>query len=233
MKNKPEILIFDVNETLLDMSKIKNGINGALGSESAFFLWFSTLLEYSLAETLTGNYEDFGEVGKAVLKMTAGNFSKELSEDEISEILSTTKLPAHREVPKALEQLRSAGFRLVPLTNGGKDTLAKQLEYANLKDYFDATYSVESVKKFKPHPDPYNFVLEQEGVKKENAMLIAAHGWDILGAQRAGLQTAFISRPGKFLYPNGKTPDLSGKDLQEIADQLIKTNKEENKGAAS
>ena len=222
MKNQPELLIFDVNETLLDMSKIKEGINEALNSESAFLLWFSRLLEFSLVETLTGNYVDFGEVGKAVLKITGRNYSVELSEEKISEILSTTKLPAHSEVPKALEQLKKAGYRLVPLTNGGKDTLAAQLEYAGLNKYFDSTYSVESVKKFKPHPDPYKFVLEQEEVAKENAMLVAAHGWDITGAQRAGLLTGFIGRPGKYLYPNGKAPEISGKNLQDLADQLLK-----------
>lgn len=222
MKKKPELLLFDVNETLLDMTKIKSEINRALNSDTAFLLWFSRLLEFSLAETLTGNYLDFGEVGKAVLKMTAKDFSTKISEEKIRDILgNTTRLPAHPEVAEALEKLKRAGYKLVPLTNGGKETLKKQLEFAGLAKFFDSTYSVESVRKFKPHPEPYLYALEQEKVEKEDAMLIAAHGWDILGAQRAGLRTAFISRPGKYLYPNGAPPEFMGKDLRDIADQLV------------
>lgn len=90
MKEKPQLLIFDVNETLLDMSKVKASMNEKLGSDTAFLLWFSRLLEFSMVETLTGNYLDFGTVGKAVLKMTAANFSVELSKEEVEDILSIT-----------------------------------------------------------------------------------------------------------------------------------------------
>jgi 2-haloacid dehalogenase len=57
-------------------------------------------------------------------------------------------------------------------------------------------------------------------VAPEDAMLIAAHAWDIAGADKAGWQTAFILRPGKALYPLAAKPDLTGADLIKIAKQL-------------
>lgn len=71
MKKLPLLLIFDVNETLLDLSPLKEDINTRLNSEWAFELWFNQLIQYSMVETLTDSYSDFGEVGLATLKMVA------------------------------------------------------------------------------------------------------------------------------------------------------------------
>ncbi|NJY61690.1 haloacid dehalogenase type II [Salinimicrobium sp. CDJ15-81-2] len=221
MTRKPSLLIFDVNETLLDMQPLKKEINEELGSQLAFNSWFCRLLLFSSVETLTGEYRDFGEIGAAVLKMTAKEFSAEISEERIKEILGKiTDLDPHPEVPEALEELRKGCFKLVALTNGGKDTVNKQLKTAKLEGYFDAIYSVEAVGKFKPHPETYHHVLKKENSKPDDSMLIAAHAWDITGAQRAGLQTAFIHRPGKFLYPLAQEPEITGKDLKEIIPYL-------------
>lgn len=222
MKEKPNLLIFDVNETLLDMEPIQSDINESLGSKNAFNLWFSKLLEYSSAETLTGNYLDFGKVGLKTLMMTAKILSVDLSEEKAKKILGKiTKLAVHQEVPAALKSLKKAGFTLVALTNGGIKTVEEQLKCAEIYDLFDAVYSVEAVKKFKPHPEPYEYVLQQQNKEPEQAMLIAAHAWDILGAQRVGLQTGFISRPGKFLYAVEDKPTVEASTLQDIAKALL------------
>ena len=223
MKKKPSLLIFDVNETLIDLDQLKKATNKALGSSKAFDFWFAQLLEFSSVETLIGSYRDFGEIGAAVFRMTAQKLSVEIQDKEIKEITGMIKeLPPHPEVPDALKKLKNNGFRLVALTNGGKKTVDKQLEFAGIKDVFDSVYSVDAVQKFKPHPDPYNFVLEEEAVAPGDAMLIAAHAWDVLGGQQAGLQTAFISRPGKFLYPHGRQPEVKGKDVEDVANSLLK-----------
>ena len=222
MKPTRPLLIFDVNETLLDLEPVKRAINEALSSPVAFENWFAKLLQFSLVETLTGRYRDFGEIGVSALKAVAQKNTATLSEDKIKHILDRmTKLEAHPDVPGALKKLKDAGFRVVTLTNGGQATVEKQLENAQLTPYFDAVYSVASVKKFKPHPDTYNYVLQQQKTPAAQAVLIAAHDWDIYGAQRAGLQAAFISRPGKYLYPGGKDPQIAGKTLEEVARSLL------------
>ncbi|MBZ9777383.1 HAD-IA family hydrolase [Psychroflexus sp. CAK8W] len=105
---------------------------------------------------------------------------------------------------------------MVALTNGGKETLEKQMNSSGLNIYFDAAYSVESVKKFKPHPETYQHVLREENCLPKNAMLIAAHAWDIMGAKKIGMQTAFLQRQGKYLYPNAEKPTLTIKSLIEL-----------------
>ena len=214
---KPQLLIFDINETILDLSPLKESINQLLGSSEGFDLWFPKLIQFAMVETLTGSYSDFGEIGAATLEMTAQSFSESISEKEIKTTLSIiTQLQPHPDVLEGLVNLKKKGFRLVALTNGGKSTLEKQMNYSGLDFYFDSLYSVESVKKFKPHPETYNYVLKKENCDPKNAMLFAAHAWDIVGAQQAGLQTAFIERNGKYLYPNTEKPSLSVKNLTDL-----------------
>ncbi|MDC6350361.1 haloacid dehalogenase type II [Zeaxanthinibacter sp. PT1] len=218
---KPELIVFDVNETLLDLSVMKSEINTAAGDQNAFDQWFSQLLQFAMAESLSGNYIDFGEVGKHTLEMTFTRLGKQISETEIINLLSMiTSLDPHKEVPAALEKLKEAGYRMVTLTNGGLQTHTRQMAHSGLEQYFDALYSVEAVRKFKPHPETYNYVLEKEKCKASETMLIAAHAWDLLGAQRAGYKTGFIKRQGKVWYPGGIHPDMRGESLEILAYQL-------------
>ncbi|GED43237.1 hypothetical protein HHA02_25660 [Cobetia marina] len=63
-------------------------------------------------------------------------------------------------------------------------------------------------------------MLDKLDVDPEEAMMVAAHGWDVAGAKEAGLQTTFIARPGKALFPLSKALDHVVKDVNELADIL-------------
>ena len=219
---KPQILIFDVNETLLDMHPLKRSINKALDNELAFDIWFPTLLQYSLVETITSAYNDFSAVAAATFKMIAKKFDKDFSKSEISEILRPIEqLQPHKEVVQALNLLKENGFKLVALTNGKPEIANSQLKYARIDHLFNDIFSVEEVKKFKPHAETYHYILKEYKAEASQAMLIAAHGWDITGGARAGLQTAFIKREGKSLYPLSPKPDIVGNNLSDVANSLI------------
>ncbi len=220
--NRPRLLIFDVNETLLDLSPLKSRINEVLNSESAFDIWFQTLLHYSLVETLTDSYQDFSSIAKATLKMVSFKLKTQLSESEITSILGKIKeLPAHSDVPEALERLSKFGFILVAFSNGNEEVLKKQLKFAEIDHFFDAIFSVEDIRQYKPKATSYHYVINEMKIPLKDTMMIAAHGWDIVGAKRAGLKTAFIERKGKTPYPLGENPDISGKTILDIANKLI------------
>jgi len=222
MNMKPKLLIFDVNETLLDMEPLRNSINEALNDNKAFDIWFPTLLQYSLVETLTNNYKDFSEVAAATLKMTAHKLDIKLTEEEVKKILSPiTTLSAYPEVSEALEVLKQKGFKLVALSNGKPQVVNDQLKYAKIHHFFDKVLSIEEVKNYKPHNSTYHCAYSLMNILPEDTMLIAAHGWDIAGAKRAGIQAAFIARPGKSLYPLAIEPEITGSNLKEITDSLL------------
>ncbi|MEX2592296.1 MAG: haloacid dehalogenase type II [Anditalea sp.] len=221
--DKPNLLIFDVNETLLDLSGMKARMIKAFDHEFAFNQWFSLMLQYSLVDNVTGEYHNFGEIGKAAFQMTEQMLEKKVPENEKNEILQMIRqLPPHPEVENALLMLKEAGYRMVTLTNSTEEVVKQQMESAGLTKFFETLLSIDPMRKYKPAPETYREASKKLGVRPEEAMLIAAHGWDITGALLAGLQAAFISRKGKAHYPLAPNPHYRGDSLTSIAEKLVK-----------
>ncbi|WP_373495054.1 haloacid dehalogenase type II [Aquiflexum sp.] len=220
--NKPKLLIFDVNETLLDLSPLKTAINNAFQNDTAFDSWFSQLLQYSLVETTTEHFQDFGTIGKAAIQMLAEKHHVHITQDEIKDLLSwIKKLPPHTDVIEGLRMLQESEFRLVALTNGTMEVAEEQLQFSGLEPFFEQTFSVESVRHYKPHGLTYLNVLRQMDIPASDAMMVACHAWDITGAQRVGLQGCFISRPGMFWYPLEKKPLIIADTIIGAAEKLM------------
>lgn len=220
---QPKLLLFDVNETLLDMSKLRQAIDQEFSSEFAFKQWFSLLLQYSLVDTVTAAYHDFKQIGDAALDMLAQSLGQPSRPAARKQELLTliTELPPHPDVVEGLTLLQQAGFRMVTLTNSPGPTLRKQIAYANLTSFFEQLLSIDDVQRYKPHPDTYLTACRQLEVAPADALLVAAHGWDTGGALRAGLQAAFVARPGQATYPLAPTPTYTGPTLVTIAKQLL------------
>jgi 2-haloacid dehalogenase len=218
---RPLVLIFDVNESMLDLSGMASEINKSFQDDSAFKQWFSLMLQYSLVDNVTGRYHDFGKIGDATMRMTAQLLGKEISEDERRRLLKQILVvPPHPDVVEGLTRLKQAGYRMVTLTNSTERVVTQQLQNAGIAKFFESSISVDEIKAYKPQLDAYKLALRKLNVKPEQAMLIAAHGWDVAGAADAGLQTAFIARKGHTLYPLAPPPTLTGETLAAIARQL-------------
>jgi 2-haloacid dehalogenase len=220
---RPKVLVFDVNETLLDLSALQPHFQRLFGEERALKEWFSLLLQYSLVVTITERYSDFGTLGRAALRMLAQARKVQLqSEDEDGVLRALTSLPAHPEVHDALDQLKHAGFRMATLTNSSSSMIRDQLKNSGLESYFEQPISVDAVQRFKPDRRVYAFAAEQLKVEASQACLIAAHAWDVFGAMNAGWMAAFIARPGKALFPVAPTPAMIAPDLLAFANLLTR-----------
>jgi len=124
------------------------------------------------------------------------------------------------DVIEGLKSLKAQGFLLVSLTNSSNAGVKEQFKNADLMEIVDRHLSVEGIHKFKPDLGVYRWALEQVGVEAGDAMMVAAHGWDIAGAGAAGLQTVFIARPGMALYPLAEKPDHVVKDIKHLSERL-------------
>lgn len=218
---KPEMIIFDVNETLLNLFPLKEEINAALENEMGFEVWFPKLLHYSLVETTTRNYKNFSDIAAATFKMVTGKFDKTYTDSEIKNILSEiTRLPAYPDVKPGLEELKNAGYKLIAFSNGKPDVLKSQLEFAEIDAYFDGIHSIEESGTYKPHSSAYQYILEKYQTTPSKALMVAAHAWDIIGAQRLGLQTCFVERPGKVFYDLAKKPTYSVLEITDILKKI-------------
>lgn len=222
-KKLPKVIVFDVNETLLDLESMRASVGKALENRAELLpLWFSTMLHNSLVTTVTGDYHDFGKIGVASLMMVAKNNGIELSEGEAKTAIVTPllSLPPHPDVVPGLKSLNKQGFKLVSLTNSSNNGVKTQFENAGLTQFFQARYSIEDIQIYKPDLRAYRWALAQLGVQPDEALMVAAHGWDVAGAKAAGMQTAFIARPGKALYPLAPAPDYVVDNVTELAEIL-------------
>ncbi len=222
MERRATALVFDVNETLLDLRALDEPFERVFGDASARTQWFGQLLQSALVATVTDSYTDFGSTALAALQMVAARHGRELTANEVSEILGTIRrLPPHPEVHNALDRLGASGYRLATLTNSTEEVARAQLEHAGLASLFEQILSADSVRRLKPAAEPYRMAADELGVQVGGLRLVAAHAWDVAGALRAGCRAAFVARPGMVLDPLAPRPDIVGSDLSEIADRLL------------
>jgi 2-haloacid dehalogenase len=217
------LLVFDVNETLLDLEALKPHFERMFGEGRSLREWFAQVILYSEAITLSDNYVPFGELGGAVLRMLARTREVQINDTDLQGLKeAVATMPPHPEVRAALVSLREAGFRLYTLTNNPKATCAQQLEQAGIASLFERQFSVDdTVHRYKPAREVYREVETYFGLPPADLCLIACHTWDILGAAAAGWKTAFIARPGNAPLAVGSQPLIVGPDLKVVAQELI------------
>jgi 2-haloacid dehalogenase len=217
-----ETLVFDVNETLLDLSALDPHFERIFGDAGVRRVWFDQMIHSAMLGVITDNYHDFGTVAKGALSAVGNRTGVVLTDVDKGTILAGTRtLPPHPEVAEALSLLQNAGVRLAALTNSALEVAKAQLENAGLAGYFERILSADSVKRLKPAPEPYHHAAAELGVPTSEFRLVAAHGWDVAGALHVGAKAAFVARPGKNLDPLSPEPDIVGGDVLEVARTLL------------
>jgi 2-haloacid dehalogenase len=216
------LCVLDVNETLLDVGELDDFFVDLGGDVGARREWFDLLIHHALAVTAAGGYRPFGEIAGACLAPVVTRYEGTAGPEQQRELgQRLRRLPAHPEVAGAIGRLREAGFGVVTLTNSVAAVAEDQLANSGLRPLVDAVYSADQVRRLKPAPEPYRLVLEDRGVAPEEAVLVAAHGWDIVGAAAVGMATAFISRDGRVPLPAAEPPTIVAGDLEDAAAQLV------------
>ena len=223
---KLPLIVFDVNETLLDLETMEPTFERIFRERGAMRLWFANFIMYSAALTVAGCYVPFTDIGGAVMKMladTRGIKITDADKKELTEKFST--MPPYAEVPAALRKLRSAGFRLFTLTDNLLEVQTRQLTNGGIVDLFERRFSADGVKHHKPSRQAYAYVEKELGAKASDFCLIACHTWDTLGAVAAGWEAALIRRPGNDVLGVGPQPQIVGDTLDDVANQLIARHK--------
>ena len=216
------VILFDVNETLLDLTPLQPVFQRVFGDPAVLQQWFSFLLHSTVVTTLTSTYSDMGHLANTALAMVAARRQVALAESDRNHILTTMRsLPPHTDVKDNLQRLKDQGFRLAPLTNSSPQMVDQQIANAGLASYFERWFSVDSVGSFKPDAAPYQMAADQLGVKLRQTRMVAAHDWDILGALKAGCKGAYIARNNNLYNPAYPKPDIMATDLYGVTDQIL------------
>lgn len=171
------------------MSWLLFDLNGTLLDPGDKFEELSRAVTLSMAETLSGGYRPFSD------------FIPDPPEPKL-----------FADVAPGLESLRER-FRLAVLTNSATDEAQKKLEETRIGGLFDFVAGTDEVKAFKPHPRVYELGVARAGVDAGDTCMVAAHAWDLLGARRAGMRTAYLARtqpwPTMLDEPDFTAPDLA------------------------
>ncbi len=222
-QGKP-VLVFDVNETLLDIDVLNPIFDRIFGVPGRMREWFAQLILYSEAITLAGRYAPFGALGAGVLRMLGAIHGVPIRDEHLNELRTAiATLPVHADVPGALRRLQAAGYRMVTLTNTPPGPGPDALTMGGVSDFFQQRFTVDPVRRFKPEPETYRMVTDSLRIPPSSACMIAAHTWDTLGAQSAGWSAALVTRSVNAVLdaPDVPKPQIVGTDLTAVAQQII------------
>lgn len=224
MSEKRPTLVFDVNETLLDLDSLAPLFAKWFEDGAVMREWFAQLILYSQAITLSDIYAPFPDLAAGVLRMTGRIRGCSVGDDQIADLKAAIgSMPAHPDADHALRRLQDAGFRMVTLTNSATGPSPSPLDRAGLSGFFDAAFSVDSVRGFKPAPQTYAMVEDTLNLPPQRLCMIACHAWDVLGAQACGWQGALVTHGVNAALPVAGVarPDIIADDLSGLAEGLI------------
>jgi 2-haloacid dehalogenase len=86
MTAAPSVLVFDVNETLIDIDAIAPLFEQIFGDARALRDWFGQLVMYSMTTAMSSGYVDFFTLGQGVLRMLGDIHGRQISDDDIGRI---------------------------------------------------------------------------------------------------------------------------------------------------
>lgn len=214
---RPQVVIFDVNETLTDMEPLRARFEEIGLSGDLMATWFAGVLRDGFALTAAGGYAEFAAIAADVLRGLLAD--QEADPDKaIGHVLrGFTELRVHPDVPDGMRMLRESGVRLFTMTNGSAAMTEGILGHEGLLDLVEARLDVSGPRAWKPARAAYEYAVDRAGVRPDQAALVAVHPWDIDGAQRAGLTGAWLDRRGTPYPSVMSAPRLSAPDLKALA----------------
>jgi len=219
MSASPSVIVFDVNETLSDMSPMAERFTDVGAPAQLAKLWFATLLRDGFALTAAGASRPFAELAVDALRTVLHGVDIDRDLDAAIEhvMAGFGQLPVHPDVPDGIRALRALGRRLVTLTNGSTQVPEQLFTQAGIRDQFETLLSVEDAGIWKPARAAYGYAARTCGTDRADMLLVAVHPWDIDGASRAGLSTAWVSRAGADYPGHFRPPTHTVRALPELA----------------
>ncbi|TFC38768.1 haloacid dehalogenase type II [Cryobacterium sp. TMT2-14] len=224
MNSTPSVIVFDVNETLSDMSPLSARFVEIGAPAHLARVWFASLLRDGFALAAAGGTAQFSMIGSEILRGVLRDVDLTRSlDDSVRHVMDGFEtLSLHPDIADGIRDLKSAGLRLVTFSNGSAQVAESLLTRAGLRGEFEALLTVEDAPAWKPVRAAYDYAADVCGVKPGELLLVAVHPWDIHGAAQAGLRTAWLNRADE-IYPSFfAAPDHTITALGELATQLAR-----------
>lgn len=218
------LVLLDVNETLSDTSALGPVLAGLGAPEHLGPTWFASVLRDGFALTAAGAPAPFAAVAAAAARsMLEAHLAPSALDEAVERLVAALgTLPLHPDVAPGLAALAGAGTRLVALTNGSAEVASSLLERGGVREHLEDVLSVQDGDgAWKPAASAYAGACSALAADAGSAVLVAVHPWDVDGAARAGLRTAWVDRSRSATWPVVFTaPGLTVGGLGDLADAL-------------
>ena len=220
---QPEALAFDVYGTLVDPIGIQAQLERYLPREAPRIsrIWRQKQLEYTFRLAAMERYEGFGQVTRKALDHALAVVGQKLDEDQKDDLMARyDRLDRFEDAEPGLRRLREAGHQMVAFSNGSPSMISAVLDNTALRPYLNNFISVDEVKTYKPSPKVYRHAAERLGRPVREVRLISSNPFDVIGAEAAGMQAAWVDRSGGVFDTLGPRPKMVVATLVELADIL-------------
>lgn len=220
MATMPRLIVFDVNETLSDTAPLGPAFETEGLPALAARTWFAALLRDGFAAAAAGDNVPFAAIAEGGLERLLAEHGAPDPRGATRRIMRAMQgLDARPDVVPGIRALCEL-TALATLSNGAASIAEGLLDRAGISDRFEALLSVADAPAWKPARSAYAYAAEVSGLSPGELLLVAVHPWDIHGASRAGLRTAWINRDGSAYPAYFARAELEARDLSALAAQL-------------
>ncbi len=223
MSATPEALAFDMYGTLVDPIRIWTRLEHDLPDEALRVaeVWRHKQLEYTFRLTAMGEYEDFEQLTRKALDYALAAAGRELAQPQKDALMAQyNDLERFADVEPGLTRLKQRGHPMMVFSNGSPRMLEPLMAAAGLNRWFDGYVSVHEVQVFKPAPRTYQHVAQRFDRPIGQVRLISSNPFDVIGAQAAGMRTAWVDRSAGLFDTLRPPPQTIVKSLTALADAL-------------
>ncbi len=220
--DQPRAVLFDAYGTLFDVYSV-----GLLAEqlfpgkgEQLSVIWRDKQIEYTRLVTTSSDgahYRPFWELTRAGLRYACQRLGLDLGSGAEERLMNQYRhLSAFPEDREVLEGLKARGVVTGILSNGDPDMLGVAVRSAGLEDLLDHVLSVDSVRKYKVHPDAYALGTKATGLQPRQILFVSCNGWDALGATWWGYRTLWVNRYRLPFEALGTQPTRTGSSLRDV-----------------
>ncbi len=220
MPELPLAVAFDIFETVFDLKSLTAPLVKLGLKPDALQLWYGRTLRDGFAIALAGAFTPYQQVARAALTGLLADHG--LPSTHIDDVINAmTRLEAHPDAIPAFDLLQSHGIPILALSNGSQESTRALLDQAGLTSRVAQVVSIDDIKCWKPRREIYLHAARIAQVAPERLALVAAHAWDVQGAQRAGLRGGWVARQETMYSAAMPPPDASGSTLVEVCHALL------------
>ena len=222
MTNK-EALAFDMYGTLVDPIRIWKQLEQHFPNDAQRIAetWRQKQLEYTFRLTAMERYEDFENVTRKALDYALSAVGRSLTAEQKGALMAQyNHLETFDDVEAGLKRLQANGHLMIVFSNGTPAMLAAIMQHARLNTYLPGFVSVDEVKVYKPSPKVYRHVAGRLGRPIEEVRLVSSNPFDVIGAEVAGMQAAWVNRSGGVFDTLAPGPQMMVSSLLELAEAL-------------